>query len=134
MNDLEEMEKEQKENTQMNWFVGIILAIGSPLFVLVFTNHHWAEIALKVYVCSAAVFGSLLLFLERQSLRERWLWMAMVPLLVLHSAAMYGLVVFNQAFPQIDRFPVATYGALVPLMALEGGILYVILERFRPKS
>jgi hypothetical protein len=33
---------------------------------------------------------------------------------------MYGLVLFNETFPQIDRFPVATYGMLVPLMTLEG--------------
>lgn len=133
MSDPEEMD-EQKENTQMNWFVAAVLAAGSPLFVLAFMDHYWAEIALKPYIVTAGVFGYILLFAERKSLKERWLWLGMIPLVVLHSAAMYGLVVFNEAFPRIDRFPVATYGALVPIMALEGGILYVLVERFRPKK
>ena len=134
MNDLEEMEKEDKENSQMNWFVAVVLVVGSPLIVEVFMNRPWAEVALKIYSCTAVVFGSLLLFLERKSLKERWLWTGIVPLLVVHAAFMYGLARFNMAFPRMDRFPVATYGALVPLCAVEGGILYVILERFRPKT
>jgi uncharacterized membrane protein len=133
MSDPEEID-EQKENTQMNWFVAIVLAVGSPLLVLAYLDHYWAEIAFKVYLCTAAVFGSLLIFLERKFLRNRWLWIAMVPLLVLHSAVMCGLILFNESFPVIDRFPVATYGALIPLMALEEGIFYVLLERFRPKK
>lgn len=133
MSDSEDMD-EQKENSQMNWFVVAVLAAGSPLFVLAFMDHYWAEIALKPYIVTASVFGYILLFAERKSLKELWLWMGMIPLLVLHSAAMYGLILFNETFPQIDRFPVAAYGALVPIMALEGGILYVILDKFRSKK
>ena len=125
---------EENENTRMNWFVAIVLIAGVPLYAEVWNGHPWAEIALKVYLCSATVFGSLLFFLERKSLRKRWLWIGMAPLLILHGAVMYGLVLFNEAFPRIDRVPVAAYGALVPAMALETGILYVILERFRPKA
>jgi hypothetical protein len=58
----------------------------------------------------------------------------MIPLIILHSAAMYGLVVFNETFPQIDHFPVATYGLIIPIAALETGLLCVILERFRPED
>jgi hypothetical protein len=124
----------QKENKQMNWFANALLVAGSPFFVLAFMDHHWAVVALKVYSCTAVIFGTILLFIERKSIKKRWLWIGMVPLLVLHTAVMYGLVIFNLAFPQIDRFPVATYGALVPLMALEGGILCYILNWFRPKK
>jgi hypothetical protein len=123
----------QRNNTQMNWFVGVALAAGSPLYVLVWKDQQWAEIALKVYLVTACVFGYILLFSERKSLKERWLWLGMIPLLIFHSVAMYGLVLFNEAFPQIDRFPVATYGMLVPLMTLEGVILFLILDRFRPE-
>jgi hypothetical protein len=129
-----EGEDERKENTQMNWLVAVGLAAGSPFYALVWMDHHWAEIALKVYLCTVTVFGSLLLFKEKRSLKKRWLWIGMVPLAVIHSAAMYLLVLFNEAFPQIDRFPVATYGLLVPLVTLEGVILYLILERFRPRK
>ena len=65
---------EQKENKQINWFTAITLIAGTPLYVLIWKDHEWAEIALKVYLCTAIVFGSLLLFLERKSLKEKWLW------------------------------------------------------------
>ena len=133
MSDPKEMD-EQREDTRINWFVGVALAAGSPFFVLTFMGHHWAEIALKVYLLTACVFGAILWTLERDYLKEKWLWTGMVPAAVLHGLAMYGLVLFNEAFPRIDRFPVATYGALVPLGALETGILYVLVERFRPKK
>jgi hypothetical protein len=133
MSNPEEMD-EQKENTQINWFVGVVLAAGVPLYVLVWMGHHWAEIAVKIYLLTACVFGALLWTLERKYLKEKWLWAGMVPVIVLHGLAMYGLVLINEAFPQIDRVPVATYGALVPVGALEIGILYVIVERFRPKK
>jgi hypothetical protein len=134
MCDPEQGDEQQKENTQMNWFVAVALAVGSPLYVLVWMDHHWAEIALKVYLVTAIVFGYILLFSERKYLKERWLWISMIPLLIFHSIAMYGLVLFNETFPQIDRFPVATYGMLVPLMTLEGVILFLILDRFRPRK
>jgi hypothetical protein len=97
-------------------------------------GHHWAEIAVKIYLLTACVFGAILWTLERKYLKEKWLWTGVVPAVVLHGLAMYGLVLFNEAFPQIDRFPVATYGALVPIGALETGILYALIERFRPKK
>ena len=132
MSDLEAYEEDHEENTQINWFAAAVLAAGSPLIVLVFMNRHWAEVALKVYMGTAVVFGSLLLFIERKSLKKRWLWIGMIPLAIMHSIAMYGLVLFNDAFPGIDRFPVATYGGLVSLTALETGILYLVLDKFSP--
>jgi hypothetical protein len=125
---------EQKENTHMNWFVAGVLAAGSPLYVLVWMDHHWADIALKVYLVTAIVFGYILVFSEWKSIKKRWLWLGMIPLLIVHTFAMYGLVRFNEIFPQIDRFPVATYGLLVPLMTFEGVVLFFILDRFRPKE
>jgi hypothetical protein len=133
MSEPEEMD-EQKEDTQINWFVGVVLVAGVPLYVLVWMGHHWAEIAIKIYLLTACVFGAILWTLERKYLKERWLWVGIVPAVVLHGLAMYGLVLFNEAFPRIDRFPVATYGALVPIGALETGILYVLVERLRPKK
>jgi hypothetical protein len=71
MCDPEQGDEQQKENTQMNWFVAVALAAGSPLYVLVWMDHHWAEIALKVYLVTAIVFGYILLFSERKYLKER---------------------------------------------------------------
>jgi hypothetical protein len=133
MSDHEEMD-EQEENTQMNWAVAIMLVAGIPLYVLVWMGREWAQIALKVYLCTACVFITLLVFLERKSLKKKWLWIGLIPALLLHAALMYGLVCFNEAFPGIDRVPRATYGTLVPIVALETGILYALLERFRPKK
>jgi uncharacterized membrane protein YhhN len=124
---------EQKENSQMNKFVAVVLAAGSPLYFLVWKDLQWAEIALKVYLVTAIVFGYILLFSERKSLKRRWLWAGMIPLLIVHAVVMYGLVRFNETFPQIDRFPVATYGLLVQVMVVEVVILCFILNRFRPK-
>lgn len=133
MSDHQEEElDEQTEDKQMNWFAYAILALGAPLFVMAFMGHYWAEIACKVYIWSASVFGCILLFIERPSLKRKWLWMGMVPLVIFHAAAMYGLVVFNLAFPQIDRLPIATYGAIVPLAGLEVGVLEFVLGWFRP--
>jgi hypothetical protein len=118
----------------MNWAAAVILLMASPLFVISILGHHWAEIAFKVYIWTAAVFVCILFFIERPGLKRKWLWMGMIPLTVLHSVLMYGLVVFNEAFPTIDQVPVATYGAMLPLIALEVGILSFILDKFRPKK
>jgi hypothetical protein len=72
MSDLDEID-EQIEDKQMNWFAVGILALGSPLFVIAFMGHSWAEIACKVYVWTASVFGCILFFIERQSLKQKWL-------------------------------------------------------------
>jgi hypothetical protein len=56
----------------------------------------------------------------------------MLPLVILHAAVMYGVVVFNLAFPKIDRLPIATYGVVVPLAGLEVGVLEFVLGWFRP--
>jgi hypothetical protein len=125
---------EQTEDKQMNWFAAGILVLGSPLFVMAFLGHDWAQIACKVYVWTASVFGCILFFLERPSLKRKWLWMGMVPLLILHSAAMYGLVVFNLAFPKIDRFPIASYGVIIPSVGLEVGLLEIVLGWFKPSK
>jgi hypothetical protein len=132
MNDEQTELDEQTEDKQMNWFAAGILALGSPLFAMAFMGHYWAEISCKVYVWTASVFGCILLFIERPSLKRKWLWKGMVPLVILHAAAMYGLVALNLAFPYIDRFPIATYGAIVPLAALEVGALEFVLGLFRP--
>jgi hypothetical protein len=129
-----EVTDEQSDNSRINWFIGVVLAAGVPLYVLVWMGHHWAEIAIKIYLVTACVFGAILWTLERKYLKQKWLWIGMVPAVVLHGLAMYGLVLFNEAFPRIDRVPVAAYGMLVPLGALETGILYVLIERFRPKK
>jgi hypothetical protein len=125
---------EQRENTQINWFAGITLAAGMPLYVLVWTGREWAPIALKVYLCTAVVFGTLLLFLERKSLKKKWLWIGLIPTIPLHAALMYSLVRFNEMYPAIDRVPRATYATLIPVVALETGILYAFLELFKPKK
>jgi len=125
---------EGKENTQMNWAAALILIAGIPLYLLVWKGSDWAQISLKVYLCTACVFVTLLVFLERRSLRKRWLWVGLIFLLPLHAALMYGLIRFNKAFPGIDRVPRAPYGALVPLVALETGVLYALIELFRPKK
>jgi hypothetical protein len=56
----------------------------------------------------------------------------MFPIVILHAAAMFSLIVFNLAFPKIDRLPIATYGAIVPLAGLEVGVLEFVLGWFRP--
>jgi hypothetical protein len=124
----------QQEDSRMNVYAAVTLVIAAPLFVMAFLGHEWAKIDLKVFLSTVVVLGSLLLFLERDSLKKRWLWLGMIPICLLHAAAMYGLVAANETFPQIDRFPVATYGLLLPAIALECGILYAILERFRPRE
>ena len=125
---------EQTEDKQMNWAGAGILVVGSPLFVISIMGHYWAEIAFKVYIWTAVAFVCILFFIERPSLKRKWLWIGMIPLAVLHSVLMYGLVVFNKSFPQIDQFPLATYSAMLLLIALEIGILCLILDKFRPKK
>jgi hypothetical protein len=132
MNHVNEADKEQKENLQMNWFAGVVLILGSPLFILTFLGHNWAELILKVYLCTSAVFGSLLLFIERKALNQGWLWWGMIPNIAIHSLIMYGVISLDRIYPQIDRFPVATYGALIPIVVVEVVVYSIILDWFKP--
>jgi hypothetical protein len=124
---------ESAEDRQGNWMVAVILVLGSPILVMALLGHSWAKIALKVYLSTAFVFGCVLVFAEKASVKRKWLWIGMVPAAVVHAGLMYGLVMINRALPQMDRFPVATYGVLAPLWVLETGLIYSIVERFRPK-
>jgi hypothetical protein len=127
-------EDEEKDKSENRWAAAIILAAGSPIYLLIWMGYPWAVITFKVYVMTAPVFGYGVLYLERKSLNKGWLWSCVTPLFVVHSVAMYGLVQLNMAFPEMDRFPVATYGALAPLVMGEGLVVGFILDRFRPKE
>jgi len=114
-------------------FTIVIVLLGSPIFILGVTGHHWAWIALKVYLWTAIVFGTLL-SLERSQLRRQWLWYALMPLLLLHGLLMCCLIYINMTNPMLDDFPTATYGAMLGLMVLEGNWFYKVLERRRAKA
>lgn len=116
---------------RINQVLTVLAISGLPLFVLSCLGHHWAEVVVKVLICTVVIFGVLLWVLEREYLDQRWLWLLMIPLILIHFGAMLGLVWLNISFPQMDDFPLFTYPALLPIIVVEGTVFYMLVEKIR---
>jgi hypothetical protein len=112
------------------YIFGVLACGGIPFF---FVHGVWGELFLKAYLLT-----TLLLFVlvssYWKSTNESWFWKAMVPIILVHVGIVLGLAQVNLKFPQIDRLPRMTYGALTLLLGAEVLGFMRIIEAFRPKG
>jgi hypothetical protein len=110
----------------------VLVGIGCGGVPFFFFQGVWAELLLKAYLLTALLLSGLLLCYW-ESTSELWFWKAMIPIILVHSGILIGLAKLNLEFPQMDRLPRATYGALTAVLSAEVLGFRRIIEAFRPK-
>jgi len=102
---------------------------GAPLF---FMHGEWAKVLLKAYLLTVGVFF-VVIFAYWESIREAWLWKAMVLFAVIHSCIILGMIALNLNFPWIDRLPRVAYAAVAWVALAETLLALAIIRRFRSR-
>ena len=97
-------------------YIFIVIACGGLPFL--FFEGTWSEAFLKLYLMTGFLMF-ILFYSYWESTKERWFWKAFIPISAGHMFVMLGLLTINLEFPQIDRLPRLTYGALTLVLGVE---------------
>jgi hypothetical protein len=112
-------------------FIFVVLACGGiPFF---FVHGVWGELLQKAYLLTTFLLF-ILVSSYWESAKELWFWKAMSPIIAAHAGIVLALAKLNIEFPQIDRLPRATYGALTVVLGAEVLVSMRVVEAFRPKK
>jgi hypothetical protein len=109
--------------------IAVVVCFGLPFL---FLHVAWANAALIGYSLTAVLFGVLLIG-EYPPFGTNWFWKTMVPIIIVHSVVVVGLVTLTLEFPEINRLPRVAYGLLAVIVAAEWRLALRILETFEPK-
>jgi hypothetical protein len=115
-----------------------ILVVCGGVFPLVWRLYSSAlgpDLLLKIYVFTVPLFGWMLAS-EYPPLASRWFWKAMIPILVMHSVALYGLVQATLYFGDIGvKLPTRmAWSCVTAAIFLEYGISLRIIRAFDPEN
>jgi len=111
-------------------YIFVVAALGGIPFL--FIHGVWGELLLKIYLLTT--FLLLIVFYAYwESTKELWFWKAMIPILLIHSLVIFGLVKLNTQFPEIDRIPGVDYGALTLVLTAEALVSRRFIEAMRPR-
>jgi hypothetical protein len=110
--------------------IAVVVCCGLPLL---FLHVAWANAALIGYSLTAVLFGILLIG-EYPPFGTGWFWKTMVPIIIMHLAVVFGLVLVTLGFPEINKLPRVVYGLLAVVLVVEWRLALRIIETFEPKS
>lgn len=108
----------------------LVLCGAAPFFFFLHTN--WARPTLLAYLPTACLFG-LLLVPDYPPLHTSWFWKAMPPIVILHSAIVYGAVWLDLAVPEINHMPRMLYGFVGLIVVIEWQIARRFIDLCQPK-
>jgi hypothetical protein len=110
-----------------------LVLIGCMGFPLLFVNALWAGVALRAYLLTALLFGALLAG-DYPPFGGRWFWKAVLPIAVMHSFVVFGLVIVGLEFPEVNGLPRLVYGFLAVILVGEWRLSLRIIEACRAKE
>jgi hypothetical protein len=110
-----------------------IVLIGCLGLPLLFFPGTWARLTLEAYFLTAFLFGALLVP-EYPPVGTRWFWKAILPIAVMHSAVVFGLVMLSLEIPEINRLPRMVFGFLAVILVAEWRLALRIIETFEPRG
>jgi hypothetical protein len=62
-----------------------------------------------------------------------WFWKAMISIVVLHAAVVFGLVWLNLNIPEVNRVPRMLYGFAGIILMIEWRLSLLIINTCQPK-
>lgn len=108
----------------------VLVGCGAvPFFFSLDTG--WARAALLAYLMTGLI-GALLVG-ECPPFGTSWFWKTMIPVVVIHSAIVFGLVWLDLAIPEINRMPRVLYGWAVVILMIEWRLSLRIIDWCKPK-
>lgn len=110
--------------------VALVVCGAAPL--LYFWHAYWVHAALLAYLLTAGLFGIVLLG-EYPPFRTAWFWKTMVPIVVVHSAIVGGVVWLNLEVPGINKAPRALYGFASLILAIEWRLSVRLINALEPR-
>ena len=108
----------------------LILCGAAPFFFFLSTS--WARAVLLAYIPTALFFG-LLLVPDYPPLGTSWFWKAMIPIVVVHSGIVFGLVWLNLNMPAMNKMPRVLYGFVGVILMIEWRLSLRIISTCQPK-
>jgi hypothetical protein len=129
--ELERIEKQVKVSDRQAT-IRLVLILCGILPFLFFLNSNWAHAALLGYMLTACFFG-LLLVPEYPPVGTSWFWRSMIPVFILHVAAIVGLVWLNLSIPEMNRMPRMLYGYAGIVLVIEWQLAKRIVDACQPK-
>ena len=108
----------------------LIGCIGLPFL---FFQAAWARLTLEGYLLTALLFGALLVP-EYPPVGTRWFWKAMLPIAIMHSVIVFGLVMLSLQVPEINRLPRMVFGFLSVILVAEWRLSLRIIETCEPRG
>jgi|SRR5580704_16476074 hypothetical protein len=107
----------------------LVLCGAIPFFFFLSTG--WARAALLGYLLTGLLFGVVLVG-DYPPFGTSWFWKAMIPIVLVHSAIVFGLVWLDLNLPEINRMPRWLYGFAVLILVLEVQLSGRIIDAFQP--
>jgi len=123
--------RSEKHFDRVGKFIFIIAAVGGIPFL--FVHGVRGELLLKIYLLTTLLL-LIVFYTNWESLKKMWFWKAMLPVAMIHSAAIVALVRLNTRFPEIDQFPGMVYSALSVVLIAEVLLSSRFIEALRPKQ
>jgi hypothetical protein len=111
---LERLERTFDRNDTIRFV--LVLCGAAPFFFFLGTG--WARAALLGYLLTACLFA-LLLVPDYPPVGTAWFWKAMVPIIVVHSAIVFGLVWLDLKVPEMNSMPRMLYGFAGMFLVIE---------------
>jgi hypothetical protein len=109
--------------------IAIVVCGGVPF--LFFLQTAWGHAALLGYLLTGLFFG-VALVADYPPVGTTWFWKAMIPVVVLHSAIVFGLVWVDLKIPEVNRAPRFLYGIATIMFMLEWRWSGRIIEALQP--
>jgi hypothetical protein len=107
----------------------VALVLCSAIPFLFFWHARWMPSALLGYLLTALLFGVALVG-EYPPLFSGWFWRAIVPIVIIHFATVFGLVWFILKISFINRMPRALYGFAAIILVAEWRLSLRIIGTF----
>jgi len=108
---------------------------GLPFLGMAIVWHTVTTILLlQAYLLTGLLFGYLLLVEERESLREFWLWKAMVPMAMLHAVALTLILFWDKAHPDLAAKGLVSTAVLWVFGVVEYYLMLWIVELCKPSG
>jgi hypothetical protein len=109
----------------------VLVLCGAGPF-LFFLDKSWGIAAFLGYLLTGLFFGFLLVG-EYPPVSTTWFWKAMIPIVVLHGAIVFGLVWLDFNVPVINELPRVLLGFAGIIIVLEWRLSLRIISACQPK-
>jgi len=113
--------------------IRVVLVFCSAIPFVFFWHTQWVHAALLGYLLTTAFYCVGLVDVY-PPIGTSWFWKAMVPIVIIHSTIVFGLVWLDLKIPFVNKWPRALYGFAAIIGTVELVLSYRIIDALKPSS